>query len=145
VLNGFILHPRLAADTVPLGRLQLSLVLLMNDATYPWVVVVPGRPAVREIFQLDQTDRTTLIEEIATVSRALDDAFRPDKLNVAALGNLVSQLHVHVVARFRSDPAWPAPIWGKAPSRPYEQAELADVRERLTRRLGAALAVAETD
>jgi diadenosine tetraphosphate (Ap4A) HIT family hydrolase len=139
LVNTFLLHPRLAADTVVLGRLQLSLLLLMNDATYPWFILVPERAGASEIYQLAETDRLVLIEEIARLSRALTDEWRPDKLNVAALGNLVPQLHVHVIARFRSDPAWPAPVWGKAETRPYSEGERRNVQARIAQRLGEAL------
>lgn len=138
-MNTFVLHPRLARDTVALGRLRFSLLLLMNDATYPWIILVPERPGAREIFELAENDRLTLMEEVALSSRALWEAFRPDKLNVAALGNLVPQLHVHVVARFRSDPAWPAPVWGQTEVRPYSEDALQEMRTRVMRSLGAAL------
>lgn len=139
----FDLHPRLAADTVRLGRLRLSQLLLMNDATYPWFILVPEREGAREIFELAEADRLALIEEIALVSRAVSQAFRPDKLNLAALGNLVPQLHIHVVARFRSDPAWPAPIWGRTEACPYTDAASADVRGRIEERLGATLSAVD--
>ena len=124
---GFALHERLQADTLPVGRLALSRLLLMNDATYPWLILVPERPDVREIIELAAADRLTLMEEIADVSRALTAMVHPDKLNVAAIGNLVPQLHIHVVARFRSDPAWPAPVWGRTPPRPYSPAAAAEM------------------
>lgn len=119
----FTLDPRLAADTVAVGRLALSRLLLMNDASYPWLILVPERPGLREIFELAVPDRALLIEEIAAAGRALAAALSPgrapDKLNVGALGNVVAQLHIHVVARYRDDPAWPGPVWGRAPARPY--------------------------
>jgi diadenosine tetraphosphate (Ap4A) HIT family hydrolase len=142
-MSMFTLHPRLAADTVRLGRLQLSLLLMMNDATYPWFILVPEREHTREIFELAEADRLALIEEIALVSRAVSHAFRPDKLNVAALGNMVPQLHVHVIARFRSDPAWPAPVWGKTEPRPYTDEASEDVRRRIAEQLGAPLSPAD--
>ena len=120
----------------------------MNNATWPWLILVPQRPGVgapwvREIFELAPADRALLIEEVALVSEALHDLFRPDKIpdkiNVGALGNLVPQLHVHVIARFATDPAWPAPVWGKSTPVPYEAAPLADLQSRLAARLGAAL------
>jgi diadenosine tetraphosphate (Ap4A) HIT family hydrolase len=111
----------------------------MNDATYPWIILVPERLGAREIFELAETDRLALMEEVAISSRALWEAFQPDKLNVAALGNLVPQLHVHVVARFRSDPAWPAPVWGKTEVRPYSEDALQEMRTRVIRWLGEAL------
>ncbi|QLH40278.1 MAG: HIT domain-containing protein [Defluviicoccus sp.] len=109
----FELHPTLAADTRVVGGLSLSLLLMMDDATWPWVILVPQRASIREIHELSVADRAILIDEVAKVSEAMAMLFAPDKLNVAALGNVVSQLHVHVVARFRDDPAWPAPVWGR--------------------------------
>jgi diadenosine tetraphosphate (Ap4A) HIT family hydrolase len=138
-MNTFVLHPRLAADTIVLGRLRLSLLLMMNDVTYPWFILVPERMEAREIFELAQTDRLALTEEVALLSRALCEVFRPDKLNIATLGNLVPQLHVHVIARFRSDAAWPAPVWGKADARPYAEAALRTMRARMADGLGGSL------
>ena len=115
----FALHPRLAADTLEIARLPLCRLLLMNDARFPWLILVPEREGVREIHELEAADRALLIEEIAQVSRALVDMVEPDKVNVGALGNVVPQLHVHVVARFRTDPAWPGPVWGHGTRTPY--------------------------
>lgn len=115
----FRLHPQLQADTIAIGGLPLCRVLLMNDATYPWCILVPAREDIREIHALAGADQRQLMEEIAAVSRAMESAFTADKMNVAALGNQVPQLHVHVIARFRSDAAWPAPVWGRHPPRPY--------------------------
>ena len=120
----FALHPALERDTVPVARLALCRVLLMRDRRFPWLILVPEREDVREIIELTPADRGTLIEEIARASEVLTRLFQPDKLNVGALGNLVPQLHVHVVARFTSDPAWPGPVWGSGAAEPYEQEEL---------------------
>lgn len=139
VEDGFTLHPRLAADTVPVGRLPVSALLLMNEATYPWVILVPRRHGVRELHDLSASDRAALIEEVAQVSLALADLFTPDKLNVGALGNIVDQLHVHIVGRSRSDPAWPGPVWGHATPRPYPAAEAHAVRVRIAARLATVL------
>ena len=113
------LHPQLAADTHPLGTLGLCELRLMDDANYPWLVLVPRVAAARELIDLDAAQRHQLTDEIDLAARLLRDAFRPHKLNVAALGNLVPQLHVHVIARFEDDPAWPAPVWGRVAARPY--------------------------
>jgi len=121
------LDRRLAADTVELARWPLSLVLLMNERRWPWLILVPRRPGLRDIDDLPPADRTVLIEETARASRALKDTVRPAKINVAALGNLVPQLHLHVIARFTDDPAWPRPVWGTPPE-PYAPDEL---RERV--------------
>jgi len=115
----FTLDPRLQQDTIPAGELPLSRLLLMNDCSYPWLILVPRRPDIREIFQLDEADRGQLLHESTRLSQALYAICRPDKLNIAALGNVVAQLHLHHVARYRTDPAWPAPIWGRAPAVPY--------------------------
>src|SRR6185369_2129562 len=107
----FSLHPTLARDTVEVARLPLCRVLLMNDRRFPWLILVPEREDAREIVDLAPADRAVLIEKIAQASAALHSLFQPDKLNVGALGNVVPQLHVHVIARFATDPAWPGPVW----------------------------------
>ena len=116
---GYELHPQLAADTHPLASLALCDLRLMDDANYPWLVLVPRIAGARELIDLEATQRRTLMDEIDVAARLLRDVFRPFKLNVAALGNLVPQLHVHVIARFEGDPAWPAPVWGRVAARPY--------------------------
>ena len=113
------LHPQLAADTHPLAAFELCELRLMDDANYPWLVLVPRVAGARELLELDAGQRHRLTDEIDRAARALRDVFRPFKLNVAALGNLVPQLHVHVIARFEDDPAWPAPVWGRVAARPY--------------------------
>jgi diadenosine tetraphosphate (Ap4A) HIT family hydrolase len=135
------LHPTLARDTVEVARLPLCRVLLMKDRRFPWLILVPERQEIREIHELAPEDRTRLVEEIARAGEVLERLFHPAKLNVGALGNIVPQLHVHVVARFETDPAWPGPVWGSGPAVPYTDAELAETRERLaaalTRGVGA--------
>jgi diadenosine tetraphosphate (Ap4A) HIT family hydrolase len=113
------------------ARLPLCRVLLMNDRRFPWLILVPERDAAREIHQLSPADRAALIEEIALGSGVLERLFQPDKLNVGALGNVVPQLHVHVVARAAGDPAWPGPVWGSGAAVPYGKDEIAEVRARL--------------
>jgi len=120
------LHPQLAADTHPVASFALSELRLMDDSNYPWLVLVPRVPDAREIIDLDPMQRRGLGDEIDHASRLLRDAFVPFKLNVAALGNLVPQLHVHVIARFESDPAWPAPVWGRVAARPYSPEALVE-------------------
>jgi diadenosine tetraphosphate (Ap4A) HIT family hydrolase len=127
----FQLHPRLQQDCLVLGRLELCRVLLMNDSSYPWLILVPERPEVREIFELTDADQMQLIRESSLLAAHLQFAFDADKLNVAAIGNLVPQLHLHHVVRYRTDPAWPAPVWGQRSPKPYEPGELALFLERL--------------
>ena len=119
----FALDPRLAADTLEVGDLQLSRVLLMNDARHPWLILVPRRAGLVEFLQLDRADCAALDAELRLCSLALMELHRPDKLNVAALGNVVRQFHVHVIARFTTDAAWPRPVWGNAPAPSYAAAE----------------------
>ena len=119
----FVLHPQLAADTAHVASLALCEVRLMEDARYPWLILVPRRDGLRDLIDLDEADQATLIREIAAASRALRDAFDPHKLNVAALGNQVAQLHVHVIARRTDDAAWPNPVWGRGPAQPYDASE----------------------
>ena len=128
------LHPQLAADTHPLATLELCELRLMDDANYPWLVLVPRVAEARELVDLDAAQRHRLTDEIDLAARLLRDAFRPHKLNVAALGNLVPQLHVHVIAREENDPAWPAPVWGRVMARPYPPEMLVE-RVRLLRGL----------
>ena len=113
------LHPQLADDTHPLAQFALCELRLMDDANYPWLILVPRVEEAVELLDLDTAQRHALTDEIDRASHALRDLFRPHKLNVAALGNLVPQLHVHVVARFEGDPAWPAPVWGRVAAKPY--------------------------
>ena len=117
------LHPQLEQDTEVVGDLPLSRLLVNNDANYPWLLLVPRRPGAREIIDLDEKDRSQLMIEIAHISRALKEVTACHKLNVAAIGNVVPQLHVHIVARERNDPAWPRPVWGAVPARAYDPAE----------------------
>lgn len=123
----FRLHERLAADTVSLGSSALCEVRLMNDSTWPWVLLVPAVPGIREIHELSVDDQQQLIAESSLVSRALLEFFNGDKMNVAALGNMVPQLHLHHIVRFEGDPAWPGPVWGKQPPKPYRDDTLAKV------------------
>ena len=120
------LHPQLAADTHPLASLPLCELCLMDDANYPWLVLVPRVAGARELIDLEAAQRRQLMDETDLAARLLRDVFRPFKLNVAALGNLVPQLHVHVIARYEGDPAWPAPVWGRVAARPYEPEELVE-------------------
>lgn len=127
----FQLHERLEADTILVADLALCKVLLMNDSQYPWLILVPRENDTVEITDLSHKNRQILMEEICQISDVLESTFHPDKVNVAALGNIVPQLHVHVVARFKGDVAWPGPIWGKVPPKPYGEKELAGILDKL--------------
>lgn len=120
----FALHPQLEKDTVEVARWPLCRVLLMNDRTYPWLILVPQREDITEMHHLEPEDRTRLMHEMALAARLLEGATKAHKINVAALGNMVPQLHVHVIARFKEDPAWPRPVWGVRPAEPYDEASL---------------------
>lgn len=137
MVTTFSLDPRLAADTLPVGRFALSRLLLMNDATYPWLILVPERPGASELFDLAAADLAVLAAETSLVARMLKRLAGADKVNVAALGNVVAQLHIHVIARSAADPAWPAPVWGRAPARPYTAGEAAGMLDRLAAALDA--------
>ncbi|HUP92922.1 MAG TPA: HIT family protein [Solimonas sp.] len=135
----FELHPRLAADTLVVGDLPLCRVLLMNDKRYPWCVLVPRRPGLREIYELDEPAQRTLVAESSRLGRVLMQEFGGDKLNVAALGNLVAQLHLHHVVRRVGDDAWPAPVWGRHSPQLYEPDAAAARVERLRQLLAPEL------
>ncbi|MGL5735533.1 MAG: HIT domain-containing protein [Beijerinckiaceae bacterium] len=132
----FQLHPQLAADTIPVGDLALSTVLLMNDARFPWLILVPRRADARDLIDLNESDAGALSGEIRQAQRVLRDLFKPHKLNVAALGNMVPQLHVHVIARFTEDTAWPRPVWGVGAAEPYGAELRADRAAMLARAFG---------
>jgi diadenosine tetraphosphate (Ap4A) HIT family hydrolase len=131
----FSLDPRLAADTLVVCDLPLSAVRLMNDSRFPWLILVPRRIDASELIDLEPADRLRLWDEVATASRALADIAKPKKLNVAAIGNIVAQLHVHIVARHENDQAWPRPVWGIGIAEPYAP----DAAEELISAVRAAL------
>ncbi|MDO2949402.1 HIT domain-containing protein [Aeromonas simiae] len=120
----FELHPRLAADTRVVGDLPLCRVLLSRDSQYPWLILVPRIAQLREIHHLGEADQQQLMRESCAVAAVMEASLHPDKINVGALGNLVPQLHLHHVARFACDAAWPGPIWGAKPPQPYSEAQL---------------------
>ena len=127
----FRLHPRLAQDCRTIGDLAISRALLMNDRRFPWVILVPKLPDLRELHDVPLPARLELLNEIEAVSRGLLEEFHASKINVGALGNLVPQLHVHVVGRAPDDPAWPGPIWGFGTAEPYQEAEIVSAVSRL--------------
>jgi len=126
------IHPQLASDCVLLGHFPLSRLLLMDDCQYPWFILVPDRFEIREIYQLDTADRRQLIDESCLLSEFLIEAYAGDKLNVAALGNQVPQLHLHHIVRYTSDASWPAPIWGRSPPQSYSPGAIEEIRTLLS-------------
>jgi diadenosine tetraphosphate (Ap4A) HIT family hydrolase len=131
----FVLHPQLERDTFAVGDLPLSRVRLMDDANFPWLIAVPRRAGAVEIFDLDAREQAQLMRELALLARSLKDRTGCDKINIAAIGNMVPQLHVHLVARRRDDADWPRPVWGALPARPYGENErdrlIAAIRQRI--------------
>ena len=131
--SDFILDTRLEADTRPVASLELCDVRLMNDARFPWLVLVPRRAGMVEITDLTADEQTTLWHEVNTSTAALRSVAPCDKLNLGALGNIVRQLHVHVVARCEGDAAWPGAVWGSGQALPYAEASLSARRDALMR------------
>lgn len=130
-MANFILDKRLEEDTIEVHDLRLCAVRLMNDKRYPWLVLIPKVIGAEEITDLNDSNYESLSYEIRKVSKVLSEEFKPFKINIGALGNVVRQLHVHVVARFESDFAWPGPVWGVGESAPYEEAELSEIVEKI--------------
>ena len=118
--SAWSLHPQLKKDTIDIGDLPLSRVLVIRDANYPWLLLVPRRPEAVEIIDLDEVAQAQLMTEISRAARALKEVTKCDKLNIAALGNMVPQLHIHIIARRTNDAAWPRPVWGVAPAVPHD-------------------------
>ncbi len=129
ILSRWALHPQLERDTLEVGDLPLSRVLIIKDANYPWLLLVPRRPDVVEILDLNDVERAQLMTETARVADALKAITKCDKLNVAALGNMVPQLHIHVIGRRKTDAAWPKPVWGVVPALPFDSQALEDFRK----------------
>ncbi len=113
------LHPQLLQDCQVIGRFSLCYLLLMDDANYPWFILVPDREDISEIYQLTEDEQQQLMRESSHLAKVLTQQFQAHKLNIAALGNVVPQLHIHHVVRYRHDGAWPAPVWGQAAAVPY--------------------------
>ncbi|NOQ15311.1 MAG: HIT domain-containing protein [Methyloprofundus sp.] len=127
----FTLHPALKKDCIEIGSLELCRVLLMNDSQFPWLILVPERNNISEIHQLSSADQQQLIRESSYISEKLATLYHADKMNIAALGNRVPQLHIHHVVRYKTDKAWPAPVWGKLDALPYTVEELEITLEQL--------------
>ncbi|WP_167631873.1 HIT domain-containing protein [Mariprofundus ferrooxydans] len=126
-----ILHPQLEKDCFVIGRLPLCALLLLNDSQYPWFILVPQREGITEIHQLTEVDQQQLMRESCQLAAAIESEFNADKINVAALGNMVPQLHIHHIVRYKTDSAWPAPVWGKFPAVPYDADAVAEVAAKL--------------
>ncbi|RUT35361.1 HIT domain-containing protein [Pseudomonas sp. PAMC 29040] len=139
----FVLDTRLHEDTWLIGDFPLCRLLLSNDSNYPWFILVPRREGISELFQLDEHDQQLMWAETTALARTLKDAFGADKMNVATLGNVVSQLHMHVIVRYQADVAWPGPVWGKHPAKPYTQAEVGAIQEKLKSVLGVEFTFSE--
>ena len=139
----FILDTRLQEDTWLIGDFPLCRLLLSNDSNYPWFILVPRREGISELFQLDDVDQPLMWAETTALAGVLKELFTADKMNVATLGNVVSQLHMHVIARYASDAAWPAPVWGKHPAKPYSEADVQVIRDKLKAGLGAGFTFVE--
>ena len=122
-----LLHQQLRKDCHVLGHFELCSLLLLDDSNYPWFILVPMRDQITEIHQLSENDQQLLLKESMNLSRCLEDVFQPDKLNIAALGNVVPQLHIHHIARYKDDACWPAPVWGAVAAKPYDDERLADI------------------
>lgn len=127
----FKLDERLFKDTVVLGDFTLCRVLLMNDSRYPWLILVPRRAGISELFELEMAEQQQLWQETSYVGQVLKDVFQADKINIATLGNVVKQLHMHIVVRMQDDAAWPAPVWGNGAAQGYTDEALAPMRARL--------------
>lgn len=127
----FALDSRLQQDCLVIGDFPLCRLLLMNDSNYPWFILVPRREEVSELFQLDADDQRQLWQETTLLAETLKDIFAADKMNVATLGNVVSQLHMHVIVRRREDASWPAPVWGRHPAQPYSEQQVGQVVDKL--------------
>lgn len=133
----FELDVRLQQDTCWLADLPLCRVLLMNDARYPWLILVPRVADVSEVFELDESQQQQLWNETRLLAQAMQQVFAADKMNIGALGNVVRQLHMHVVVRMDGDDSWPAPVWGRGVAQPYSETEQDAVRREMLRALYA--------
>jgi len=133
--SAWSLHPQLKQDTIDIGDLPLSKVLVIKDANYPWLLLVPRRVETTEIIDLDEVEQAQLTTEVSRAARALKEITKCDKLNIAALGNVVPQLHVHVIARRTSDAAWPRPVWGAVPPIPHDAEEVQHFISALRRKI----------
>ena len=128
----FVLDSRLEADTFKIGESTLNLLLLMNDSRYPWCILVPKQASLREIYELSTNDQSILLTESSLLAKTLLTTFTQEKMNIGALGNVVSQLHIHHVARHQNDPAWPGPVWGHSQAEPYSSDKQKETTQALS-------------
>ncbi|GAV21057.1 HIT domain protein [Mariprofundus micogutta] len=130
-----ILHPQLEKDCFIVGQFKLCTLLLLNDSNYPWFILVPQREGITEIHQLSEADQQQLMRESSMLASCIEKEFNADKINIAALGNMVPQLHIHHIVRYKSDPAWPAPVWGEFPAKSYDSAKANEMMTVLRQQL----------
>ena len=131
----FQLHPRLQQDCIRIGRFELCQLLMMDDSQYPWFILVPEKNEIKEIYQLSKSERFTLSEESNYLAENLAALFKADKINIAAIGNLVPQLHIHHIVRYHEDKAWPAPVWGKYTAIPYTAEQMTNTVSQVKKQL----------
>jgi len=131
----FQLHERLQQDCISIGRFSLCQLLMMNDKQFPWFILVPERADIKEIYQLNAADRQLLSEESCFVAKNMADLFKADKMNIAAIGNMVPQLHIHHIVRYQTDKAWPAPVWGKFAALPYTEQQIIEFTDKVRAQL----------
>ena len=135
----FQLHPRLQQDSIEIGQFTLSQLRLINDSQYPWFILVPERKDVSEIYQLSEKDQQQLQQESSLLTKTLVEIYQADKMNIAAIGNIVPQLHIHHIVRYKNDIAWPAPVWGKFDSIPYTGKQLEKIKSQINNVLTGSL------
>ncbi|NOT85342.1 MAG: HIT domain-containing protein [Methylococcaceae bacterium] len=129
------MHPQLQQDSFSVGHFDLCELRLINDSQYPWCILVPKRLDIREVYQLNSADQQQLQIESCYLAEQLAVLYNADKMNIAAIGNVVPQLHIHHIVRFRQDKAWPAPVWGKYPAIPYSDSHRTETLKRLQQQL----------
>ncbi|MDD5411173.1 MAG: HIT domain-containing protein [Methylobacter sp.] len=132
----FQIHPQLQQDCITIGRFELCRLLMMNDSQYPWFILVPEKADMSEIYQLTKPDRELLTEESNCLAENLAELYQADKMNIAAIGNMVPQLHIHHIVRYQTDRAWPAPVWGKFDAVPYTEQQITANLALLRKQLG---------
>ncbi len=131
----FQLHERLQQDCILIGRFSLCQLLMMNDSQFPWFILVPERLDIKETYQLNVADRQLLSEESCLLAENMAELFKADKMNIAAIGNMVPQLHIHHIVRYQTDKAWPAPIWGKFVAQPYTEQQIIELTDKVSAQL----------